>query len=100
MIQGFPAGDSLARLRDDLRAALLNRGLGDNLDRRYKIVAAHLTIARFFRPLPDWQPLKALLAANRDRDFGTTQARSLQLIESNWYASADTVRLLRDYPLA
>jgi 2'-5' RNA ligase len=99
MIQGFPEGNALAKLRDDLRAALAGRGLGENLDRRYKIATAHLTVVRFATPLQDWRPLKALLAANRHRDFGTTCFRAVQLIHGDWYASANTVRMLCEYPL-
>ena len=99
MIQGFPVDNVLSQLRDDLRAALAGRGLGENLDRRYKIVTAHLTVVRFSKPMKDWGPLKSLLAASRDREFGTTRFRTLQLIEGDWYASADTVRTLREYPL-
>ena len=99
MIQGFLAGSALAELRDDLRTALSQRGLGKNLDRRYKIMAAHLTVVRFATPMTDWKPLKMLLASHRNTDFGESQIRSLELVESDWYASANTVRLLREYPL-
>jgi 2'-5' RNA ligase len=99
MIQGFPADDTLAQLRDDLRSALTARGLGDNLDRRYKIVTAHLTVVRFYQPMRDWRPLKLLLAENRNRNFGTTRFHSLQLIEGDWYASAKTARIVREYRL-
>lgn len=99
MIQGFSEGSALAQLRDDLRVALAGRGLGENLDRRYKIATAHLTVVRFSTPMKDWRPLKSLLAANRDRDFGTACFRALQLIEGDWYASVNTVRTLREYPL-
>ena len=99
MVQGFPEGETLQQLRDDLRAALPGRDLGDRLDRRYKVTAAHLTVARFSTPMPDWKPLKALLAAHRETDFGESRIRALELIESDWYASADTVRALREYAL-
>jgi 2'-5' RNA ligase len=99
MIEGFPEGSALPQLRDDLRAALAGRGLDENLDRRYKIATAHMTVARFCTAMKDWRPLKSLLAANRERDFGTARFRTLQLIEGDWYASADTVRMLREYPL-
>ena len=49
--------------------------------------------------MADWKPLHALLAAHRETDFGESRVRSLQLIENDWYASADTVRTLREYPL-
>ncbi|HVU28072.1 MAG TPA: 2'-5' RNA ligase family protein [Verrucomicrobiae bacterium] len=99
MIQGFPAGGDLLRLRNDLCAALTKRGLGENLDRRYKIVTAHLTVIRFATPMKDWQSFKTFLADQRSKDFGEARVRSLQLIEGDWYASADSVRLIQEYPL-
>lgn len=99
MIQGFPIGNALAQLRDDLRATLHRRGLGSNLDRRYKIATAHLTVVRFSSAMTSWKPLKTLLEAHRHTDFGETHVRSLQLIESDWYASAQSVRTLHEYPL-
>jgi 2'-5' RNA ligase len=100
LVQGFPADDTLARLRDDLRAALAERGLAENLDRRYKLATAHMTVARFFTTMADWQRLKSLLSSNRNRDFGAIRFGALQLIEGNWYASADSVRTVREFPLA
>lgn len=99
MVQGFPGDPALAELRGEMRAALSRQNLGDNLDRRYKMVTAHLTVARFATPLADWQPLKALLGAHRNTDFGEMRAGSLQLIEGDWYAFPDSVRTLREYPL-
>ena len=99
LIQGFPRGDALARLRDGLRSALRERGVGENLDRRYKITAAHLTVMRFANPKADWKRLLDFLRTHRETDFGETRFRSLQLIWSDWCASARTVRVLREYQL-
>jgi 2'-5' RNA ligase len=99
MVQGFPIGGALSKLRGDLRDALSQNRLANNLDRRYKLVAAHLTVVRFSNPQPDWQALKMLLKAHRRTDFGKTRVRSLQLVEGDWYASSDSVRILREYPL-
>jgi len=99
LIQGFPLNDTLKQMRDDLRAALTRHGLGDNLDRRYRVVAAHLSVVRFSTPMADWKPLKALLTSHRKTDFGECRVRALQLIENDWYASAGTVRTLCEYPL-
>jgi len=100
LIQGFPNSDTLARLRNDLRLALHRHGLGENLERRYKLTASHLSVVRFSAPMPDWKPLKAFLASHRETDFGETQVHSLQAIEANWYAAAKTLRTLREYPLS
>lgn len=99
LVQGFPQDDVLARLRDELRGALRNRGVGENLDRRYKIAAAHLTVMRFSNPKADWKRLFDFLQAHRKTDFGETRFRSLQLIWSDWCASTDSVRGLGEYAL-
>jgi len=99
LVQGFPQGNILAQLRDDLRKALRDHGVGDNLDRRYKIAAAHLTVMRFSSPEADWRRLFDYLQARRETDFGETRFQSLQLIWGDWCASADTVRVLREYQL-
>jgi len=99
MIQGFPVDSALAQLREELRAAFRQHGLGENLDRRYKIATAHLTVIRFFKPKADWQRLLAFLQAHRETDFGETRFQSLQLIWSDWYASVGIARVLQEYPL-
>ena len=95
MIQGFPAGDELRKLRDELAS----RSVADTLARRYKLVAAHLTVIRFTTPMGDWTPLRKFLASHRNTDFGESRFGTLELIESDWYASAGSVRTLRVYPL-
>ena len=99
MIQGFPADDGLSRLRDELRDAFRKEGLGENLDRRYKTVTAHLTVMRFAEPEADWKRLYDFLETHRETDFGGTRFQTLQLIWSNWYASAGVARVLQEYPL-
>jgi 2'-5' RNA ligase len=99
MIQGFPADDVLSRLRDELRDAFRKEGLGENLDRRYRTVTAHLTVMRFAEPGADWKRLFDFLQAHRETDFGGTRFQTLQLIWSNWYASAGVARVLQEYPL-
>lgn len=99
MIQGFPADDHLLELRNRLRVAFRNAGLGKNLDRRYKTSTAHLTVMRFSEQEADWERLSNFLEENRERDFGWTRFQSTQLIWSDWYASADLVRVLGEYPL-
>ena len=99
MIQGFPAEDGLSRLRDELRDAFRQEGLGKNLDRRYKTVTAHLTVMRFAEAGADWKRLYDFLEAHRETDFGGTQFQKLELIWSNWYASAGVARVLKKYPL-
>jgi 2'-5' RNA ligase len=100
MIRGFPSGGALEQMREELRRAFAQNGLGGQLDRRYKIKSAHMTAMRFRRADADWRRLAALLAENRDTDFGEMEISRIQLIWGDWYASADVVRTLQEYRLS
>jgi 2'-5' RNA ligase len=99
LIQGFPMGDGLENIREDLREAFTRGGFGGMLDRRYKIRAAHITAMRFQKPVADLKRLVSLLEEGRQIDFGETDVNSLQLIWCDWYAAAHSVRTLQEYRL-
>lgn len=99
MIQGFSVNNALNQMRDELRAAFAQNGLASQLDRRYKINTAHLTIMRFAQVQTDCKKLATLLAENRETDFGETMVDRIQLVWSDWYASAGTTRTLQEYRL-
>ena len=100
LIQGFPHDEALANIRNDLRAAFAQNGFGDMLDRRYKISGAHMTAMRFGKPCTDLKPLLTFLKSSREIPFGETEVTNLQLIFNDWYASAETVRVLEEYRLS
>ncbi len=100
MLQGFPQSGALAEIRDDLRHVLRRNCLGGDVDRRYKINTAHITVMRFGHALADWTAFADLLRANRQTDFGEMRVTKLQLIWGDWYASARSVRTIQEYPLA
>ncbi len=95
--QGFPRGDALATLRERLRAALVARGVGDTLDRRYRLVTAHVTLVRFAAPLEHPARFVEALAAARGAEFGTSTVRRLELVFSDWYHSAAREEVLATY---
>jgi len=100
IIQGFPHGGALAEIRDELRRVLWENHLGGDVDRRYKINTAHITAMRFSNDLAYWKGVVELLKANRKTDFGEMRVRKLQLLWGDWYASAQSVRTIQEYPLA
>lgn len=100
MIQGFPEDQTLSHIRDELREAFTKEGLGDLLDRRYKIQTAHITVVRFRKPGMDWKQLEPVLKKYREHDFGVMKVDTLQLIWGDWYASADVARTLQEYHLS
>ena len=99
LIQGFPADDTMNQLRDQLRAAFTRAGLGQHLDRRYKISSAHITVLRFCHRQIDWAQLLPKLQASREIDFGRLRVDRLQLLWGDWYATTGIVRKLQEFPL-
>lgn len=99
LIQGFPSGDGLETIRTELRKAFARSGFADMLDRRYKVTAAHMTFMRFCRPGLEIKRLLAVLKENRQINFGQCEIHKFELIFGDWYASADRVEKLEEYPL-
>jgi 2'-5' RNA ligase len=99
MIQGFPAHDGLRSIREVLREAFRDAGFGDMPDRRYKATAAHMSVMRVRKPGGAAERLVSFLKESRERDFGECQIASFELIWSDWYASAGSVKTLEKYRL-
>jgi 2'-5' RNA ligase len=94
MIQGFPQDDTFARLREAVRRELRLAGLGEGLDQRYRIRAAHITVIRFQQPPRDLPGLVRFLSRQRGRDFGTSPVSVIQFVENDWYMSEDRVKVI------
>jgi 2'-5' RNA ligase len=99
MIQGFPGDGTLSKIREDLREALREKQLGGQLDARYKINTAHITVMRFCDPKLDGKNLLVWLGAYRATGFGEMHVENLELIFGDWYASADTANVIQEYRL-
>jgi 2'-5' RNA ligase len=99
LAQGFPRDGTLAAVRDKLRAALHARGLGDALDRRYRLVTAHMTLVRFATPLRAPERFVAALAAARQVDFGSTTVERIELVFGDWFQTAENEELIESFDL-
>lgn len=99
IVQGFPMDDGLMAMRDEIRSAFARNGLGDMLDRRYKISGAHMTIMRFRERQPDLKALVSFLKENRQTDFGACEINNIQFYMADWYSSRETIRMLQEYRL-
>lgn len=97
MIQGFPKGDALQNFRDSLRACFKKSGLQQSLDQRYKLETAHITVARFRKPLV--QPLTFLnkLKAYRNHHFGTSKIEQYEFVYNDWYQRKEQVKVLSHF---
>jgi 2'-5' RNA ligase len=99
LIQGFPDSSTLEALRERLRTALHARDLTEGLDTRYRLMTAHMTVARFRAPLQDGVAFADLLERNREKFFGISAISELHLVMNDWYMSETAQRLLTTYRL-
>lgn len=100
LVQGFPVGDELDRLRDALRHAFRAGALQHSIDSRYKISTAHLTVARFRKPLANPKKMIDKLEQFRDFPFGKMTISVLHLVFNDWYQQAGKVKSLHAFSLA
>ncbi|GJG89084.1 hypothetical protein tb265_42650 [Gemmatimonadetes bacterium T265] len=100
LAQGYPRDGALEQVRARFRDALAARGLGDALDRRYRLETAHVTLVRFPAALDDPARFVGALAAARARPFGTAAVAALELVVGNWYHAAAYARPVATYALA
>lgn len=99
MVQGFVDNEALNTLRNALRCQLLARDLGGELDGRYRLETAHMTIARFRSRLRNGARLAAALQGTRRQPFGATCIRSVSVVENDWYMSKGVTRTLKRFRL-
>jgi 2'-5' RNA ligase len=99
MIQGFPRDGTLERLRERVRERLRQVGLGQALDGRYRLQTAHVTIIRFRCPPRHLPQFLEELNSFRAHEFGVTRVEELQLVDNDWYLSAERVKVVKRYPL-
>ena len=99
MARGVPRGPSLEILRERLRRQLRERGLDGALDRRYRLVTAHMTLFRFTEPLRDAARCAALLHALRDEPLGALRIDRVELVINDWYMSSQSLVQVAALPL-
>jgi 2'-5' RNA ligase len=95
LIRGFPEHDQLNRLREKIFAKMAARGLP--VKQRYPPTMAHVTVMRFRQPGANLAMLAESLRANRNRFFGTSTVRQIEMVENDWYMSPDRLRPIRSY---
>lgn len=99
MIQGFFDTGGLNDLRDALRGQLRRRGLARELDRRYRLETAHMTVARFRAPLRDSERFVGALEQARRRSFGPLRITTLSLVRNDWYMTQRATEIVSRYHL-
>lgn len=96
--KGFPCDHTLDAIRDAAREALRVAGLGDQVDKRYRLRGAHVTIARYTRKA-DFEPLCARLNRQTERALGCVEVSSLELVVNDFFLSRDKVEIVEVFHL-
>ena len=97
MIQGFPNTNSLNDLRNNLRTNFRSSGLEESIDKRYSILTAHSTVARFRKPISNKEKLIEILEKYRDFSFGKFKVEQLYLVYNDWYQRDKFVKELHEF---
>jgi 2'-5' RNA ligase len=99
MIQGFFSDDSLNNFRNALRQQLTARGLDEEVDERYRLETAHMTVARFRASLRNSERFATRLEDARQLEFGRVDVRSVSLAKHDWYLSRQYFEMVKRYRL-
>ena len=79
LAQGFPAGDTLSRIRELLTNEMLKTGL--NWPEKTKArTFSHVSLAVFGGPLTDGRGLFQYIEKNRSRDYGVSTIPQLEMV--------------------
>jgi len=99
LIQGFPDGKQLEKLRNALRTGFIKAKLHVTIDSRYKISTAHTTVVRCLTPFKNSEKVMRILTKYKDHDFGTLEVNTLDFVFNNWYQNASVTKILSRQPL-
>lgn len=99
LIQGFPMGDTLEAIRDEIRRVFKQSTLEHSIDSRYRLETAHATVIRFRKPILNGRRLLHELQKYRDHPFGPSEVAHVELVFNDWYQRAAKVRLLKSFKL-
>ncbi len=99
IVQGFPQGNGLENLRDEIRKVFRASGLQQSIDRRYSIQTAHSTVIRLRNPLLDTSRLINNIEKYRHYFIGSFEVNTAELVYNDWYQRTANTVLLEKYTL-
>ncbi|WP_114747735.1 2'-5' RNA ligase family protein [Pleomorphovibrio marinus] len=99
MVKGYPQGDPLNRLRENLRLVFADSDLPQSLDKRYKLQTAHSTVLRFRQPLKNQEHFLKAIEKSKERLFGSFKVQEFEFVFNDWYQRKEKVKLLKKYSL-
>ncbi|MEX0724101.1 MAG: hypothetical protein WD053_09490 [Gracilimonas sp.] len=97
MICGYPENNSLDELRNSLRTSFKQTSLFHTIDKRYKLMTAHITALRFRTKVSDQKNFVKKLRSLEDTLFGADPIQELELVGNDWYQRRQRVTLIEKY---
>ncbi|MGB5446479.1 MAG: hypothetical protein WBM99_13355 [Psychromonas sp.] len=94
VIQGFPVGNGLDQLRQNLRKQFEISGLCSSIDSRYRLKTAHITAIRFCSPIKDASKLESVCKKYKNHLFGKVKFTEFDLVFNNWYQNLSVTKVL------
>ncbi|MBZ4676231.1 MAG: mutarotase [Anaerophaga sp.] len=99
IVQGFPKDDTLNKIRDSLRENFKNSDLEQSLDKRYTLKTAHATVLRLRDKLNNKDEFINKIEEYRNRYFGCSTVKSVELVSNDWYMRKNRVKELYSFRL-
>lgn len=99
MIQGFPKGDQLNVLRNELREKFKDSSLQHSIDKRYQLETAHITAVRFTEPFENAERFISKIAKLKESDFGSCVIDQVELVGNDWYQQKEKVESITKFSL-
>lgn len=94
MVQGFPKTETLNQIRENLRKNFGKSSLQKSIDKRYPLIASHITALRFREKLNNVNQFINCIEKYRNHDFGTSKISTLDLVYNDWYQREEIVQKL------
>ena len=98
MVKGF-SGEKINELREKVRKKITDSGLEQTIDKRYKLLTAHITIIRYAKKLSNKDLFANILQENRERYFGVSEIDKIELVTNDWYMTGRKTMKLYEFKL-
>lgn len=99
LVQGFPRGDQLNVLRNELREKFKDTSLHQSIDKRYQLQTAHMTVVRFRKSLKSAEKFISEITELRDSVFGSCIVDQVDLVGNDWYQRQNKVETIAKFYL-
>jgi 2'-5' RNA ligase len=99
MVQGFPLGDELGKLREKVRKVFQASVLQQSIDQRYTLQTAHSSVIRLPKPPAHPQAFLNKLREYRRQAFGVTEICQVELVYNDWYQRRAITQTLATFDL-